>query len=361
MRICFIAPANNYHTKKWANWFTNRGHEVHVVSFIKDEIEGVKVHFIDTGASAEGSDTSKLKYLLSAGKMKRIVKAIKPDIINVHYATSYGTVAALSGIKSYILSVWGMDIYDFPKKSFLHKLMLEFSLKRASKLFSTSKAMAKEGKKYTKKKFVITPFGVDMDLFNPDKRTRDTSDNKLVVGTIKGLTEKYGISYILKSVAIVRKAIDVPVELRLAGKGAQEAEYKRLAKDLGIDDITNWLGFISQEEAANEWANMDIALIPSTLESESFGVSAVEAQACGTPVIISDIPGLMEATVPEKTSIVVKRKDERELADAIISLYKDKERRKLLSERGRAFVCNTYELNSCFEKIEKYYNELIEK
>ncbi len=349
MKICFIAPANNYHTKKWTNWFVSRGHEVHIVSFIKDTIPNAKVHFIDTGANADGSDASKVKYLFKARKIKKIVDSIKPDIVNVHYATSYGTAAALSGIKNYVLSVWGSDIYDFPKKSILHKLMLEFSLKRAKWLFSTSKAMAVEGNKYTRKKFIITPFGVDMELFNPNKRTRSASDNKLVIGTIKGLTDKYGISYILKAAAIVRKKTDIQIELRIAGKGPQEQEYKKLAKELNI----------SQEEAAKEWANMDIALVPSTLESESFGVSAVEAQACGTPVIISDIPGLMEATLPNETSIVVKRKNERQLADAIIALYNNREKQKALSERGREFVCSTYELGMCFEKIEKYYYKLI--
>ena len=128
MRICFVAPANNYHTKKWATWFSGRGHEVHVVSFINDDIPGAIVHFIDTGVSAEDSDSSKIKYLLHAMELKKIINKVRPDIVNVHYATSYGTVAALSGIKHYILSVWGMDIYDFPKKSIFPKMMLKYSL-----------------------------------------------------------------------------------------------------------------------------------------------------------------------------------------------------------------------------------------
>ncbi len=357
MRICFVAPANNYHTKKWAVWFSGRGHEVHVVSFIKDDIPGTIVHFIDTGVGPEDSDSSKIKYLLHARVLKKIVDKIQPDIVNVHYATSYGTVAALSGIKRYILSVWGMDIYDFPKKSILHQMMLKYSLHKASLLLSTSKAMAIEGNKYTNKKFIITPFGVDMKLFSPVQRTRHCDDGKFVMGTVKGLTDKYGISYILKAAAKVREKIGVPIELRIAGKGLQEEEYKRLAKELSIDDITHWLGFISQEDAAKEWANMDIALIPSTLESESFGVSAVEAQACGTAVIISDIPGLMEATNPGKTSIVVKRKCVESLSNGIISLYEDSIKRNQIALNGRAFVEKKYDLDKCFKDIEAVFNK----
>lgn len=99
MKICFLAPANNYHTKKWSKWFSNHGHEVHVISFIDDSIDNVKVHYIDTGVSTDSSDSKKIKYLLKARQVKKIVDTICPDVVNAHYATSYGTVAALSGLK----------------------------------------------------------------------------------------------------------------------------------------------------------------------------------------------------------------------------------------------------------------------
>ena len=354
MKICFIAPADNYHTKKWCNWFCNRGHEIHVVSFTDSAIDGVTVHSLNTNVNVHGNDLSKLKYLQYAGKIKRIVEQIKPDVINVHYATSYGTVAALSGLKGYVLSVWGSDIYDFPNKSIFHKAMLKFSLSRAKYIFSTSNAMAEETRKYTKKKIEITPFGVDMELFSPNKRSREPSDEYFVVGTVKALTPKYGIEYLLKAVAMIKNDYpQIPIKLRIAGKGSHEDEYKRLAMSLGINDITTWLGFISQDQAAIEWANMDVGIVASTLDSESFGVSAIEAQACGTPVIISDVPGLMEATSPEQTSMVVPRKDEKALAEAIVNLYENPMMRENMGNEGRRFVGENYELNQCFEKIYK--------
>ena len=359
MRICFIGPVNSSHIVKWVTWFSNHGHEVHVISFEEGHILGAKVHSIDVGVKATDNDIKKLKYLFAAKKVKELIDYLKPDIINAHYATSYGIVTALSGVKKYILSVWGSDVYDFPQKSFLHKTLLKCSLKNASYLFSTSQAMADEASKYTDKKFEITPFGVDVNLFNPDKRTRITQDDSLVIGTVKGLSDKYGISYLLHATAEIKNQGIIPIKLRIAGKGPQEQEYKQLAKELGISDITTWLGFISQEQAAQEWANMDVAIVPSTLESESFGVSAVEAQACGTPVIISDIPGLMEATKPGETSVVVKRKDSHAIAEAINELYKDAEKRKKMAQRSVIFVRKTYELDFCFEKIEKLYEKQI--
>ena len=356
MRICFIGPANSVHIVKWCNWFASEGHEIHVISFVPGEIDTATVHLIDVGVDANGTDFQKLKYLLSGEKIKVLVRDIKPDIVNVHYATSYGIATALSGIKGYILSVWGADIYEFPKKSFAHRALLKYSLRKAVRLFSTSKAMADEAAKYTNRSFDITPFGVDVELFSPCKRTRN-ADLPFTIGTVKGLSDKYGIKDILGATSIIKKQ-GIPIELRIAGKGPQEDEYRNLANELGISDITKWLGFISQENAAIEWANMDVAIIPSTEESESFGVSAVEAQSCGTPVIISDIPGLMEATKPGETSIVVKRNSCYEIADIIKELYNHKEYREKMGMEGRKYVLENYEINKCFQKIQAVFEEI---
>ena len=357
MRICFVAPANSVHTKKWCSWFKKRGHEVLLVSFTEpNEDFYVNLHILHSGVEIESSDFNKIKYLICANELKKIVGNFNPDIVNVHYATSYGTLAALAGLNHYILSVWGSDIYNFPRKSWIHRKMVQFSLKHAGRLFSTSQAMADEAAKYTDKTFDITPFGVDMDLFNPQRRKRH--DNDFVIGTVKTLSPKYGIATLLKAAAIVRKEhTEIPLKIRIAGRGAHEKEYHELAGTLGLNDCLTWLGFISQEQAANEWANFDCAIIPS--ESESFGVSAVEAQSCACPVIISDIPGLMEATSPGKTSVVIPRGNVVALANAIVDLYSSKELRNEMGATGRNFVKNNYEINKCFFYVEKIYMEIV--
>ena len=363
MRICFLAPANSAHIKKWCKWFNEHDNETFVVSFVRDNIVGTYVYYIDSGVDAGGSDSNKIRYLFKARTVKKTIAQINPDIVNVHYATSYGTVAALAGIKNYVLSVWGSDIYDFPNKSVFHKIMLKYSLKKASYLFSTSQAMADEAHKYTNKPFKITPFGVDVQMFTPAKRDRSyhvIEDGRFIVGTVKSLVPKYGIEYLIEAVSLVkRKHPEIPIELRIAGKGEYEEEYKKLAKIKGIDEITTWLGFVSQDDAAKEWANMDIAVIPSTLESESFGVSAVEAQACGTPVIISDIPGLMEATSPGKSSVVVPRKNAEAIAEAIVELFENNEKRIKTGQVGRKYVFERYEIDFCFGNIKNDIDKVV--
>lgn len=359
MKICFLSSAQSVHTVKWSTWFAERSHEVHVISFSWGEIPGVQVHHIDAGLNCRDGDGKKLKYLLQGGRVNRLLATIRPDVVNAHYATSYGTVAALAGQRNHVVSVWGSDVYTFPQKSPLHKLLLKFSLSRAGYLFSTSQAMAQEAGKYTSKPFSITPFGVDMMLFSPDKRTRKRDDDIFVVGTVKTLTAKYGIDYLLRAAALLRQQHpEISLRLRIAGKGDQEKAYRALATQLGLDGVIDWLGFISQDRAAVEWANMDVGVIYSTVDSESFGVSAVEAQACGIPVIISDVPGLMEATSPGNTSLVVERRQEQKLAQALYSLYQDKELRMRMGQEGRAFVQAHYEINHCFQAVERIFEQI---
>lgn len=357
MKICFLSAASSYHTEKWCKFFSMRGHEVHLISYTPGESLYATVHQISCGMNDRyDSDARKLDYLKHGKELRKLLKEIKPDIVHAHRIPSYGGACAFAGVHKFILSVWGGDIYDFPNHSFLHKALVKFVLSKASLLMSTSRAMAEEIRKYTDKPIEITPFGVDMKVFSNDKRTRN--DDDFVIGNIKSLEKDYGIDSFLKAAAIVKQSRpDINLKVRIAGKGSQAEALKSLADSLGLNDVVTWLGFISQDQAAVEWANMDVAVITS--RSESFGVSAVEAQACNTPVIITDIPGLKEATVPGTTSIVVPKCDEAETAKQIIFMYDHPEIRKNMGADGRKFVEENYELDKCFTDIENIYSKYL--
>ena len=355
MRICFVAEANSAHIEKWCRFFLAEGYEVHVISFTKGEIPGAELHLLDLGLEGEESDLAKLKYLTQGRRIRRLIREIDPDYVSVHYVTSYGAAVALSGLRGYALSVWGADIYDFPRKSAFHRILTKYSLSRADCLFSTSRAMAREIRKYnTKKKIEITPFGVDTELFSPAKRTRKKDDGVFQIGLVKKLDPKYGVDILLQAAAMIRKKRpEIDLRLVIAGTGPAEEEYHALAETLGLRECVTWTGFISQERAALVWADSDVAVIPSTLDSESFGVAAVEAEASGVPVVISDIPGLMEATRTGYTSLVVKRKNPEALAEAILRLYDDPELHGRLGRNGRRYAVTRYEYRRCFRHIEE--------
>ncbi|WP_293978749.1 glycosyltransferase family 4 protein [uncultured Clostridium sp.] len=360
MKICYLADINSAHTHKWLNYFKNKGYDIHVISLGNGEYEGVNVHCLDVtdNVMKKASDKNKLQYIKKIKRVKELVNEIKPDILHAHYATSYGLLGALADYHPYIISAWGSDVYDFPIKSPVHKMMLKYNLKKADYIFSTSNVMKEETQKYTNKNIEVTPFGVDINRFVP----RRTEKDEVVIGTIKTLEEKYGIQYLVKAFAQLKdRNPDMNLKLRIGGKGSQEDYLKGLCRDLKIYNDVTFLGFVNPDDVVKEFQNFDIAVFPSTLDSESFGVAAVEAESCGTPIVVSEVGGLMESTKPGITSLVAKKASVEDLRDKIDMLVKDKELRLKMGTAARKFVEDNYNLEDNFAYVDKLYKEIVSK
>lgn len=358
MKICYLSDANSEHTKKWCNFFVEKGYDIEVISLTKGEIDGVKVHSLNLESDKVRNYNIlyKIKYYFKINKVKELVKEINPDIVHAHYASSYGLLGAHTNFHPYILSVWGSDIYDFPQRSFIFKKMIKRNLSKADIIMSTSKAMAIETKKYTSKDIEITPFGVDVNLFRPyDNRYKEKEH--ITIGTVKTLDPNYGIEYLVRAFAILCSRFpEKKLLLEIAGKGSQLEYLKNLSESLGIKDNVKFLGFLKTDQVIEAFNRFDIAVFPSL--SESFGVAAIEAQSCGVPVIVSNVGGLPEATKPGYSSILVNKEDENELADALERLVKNEGLRVSMGKNARRFVEDNYNIVDNFNKVEKIYNSI---
>jgi len=360
MKICYLADANSVHTKKWCDFFKNKGYDITVISLNPGNIDGINIYSLgyNWNELRHKSEFQKIGYLLKIGKIKKIIKKIKPDILHAHYASSYGLLGSLLNYHPFVLSVWGSDIYDFPNKNFLNRAIIKYNLSKADVILSTSKVMADEIRKYTSKPIQITPFGVDVNFFKPE--TPKKIKNKITIGTIKTLEKKYGIDYLIKAFAIVDKRLnrEIEMELIIGGQGSQLGYLIELTKELGIEQKVTFTGFLSGKELVETYNKFDIAVFPSIFDSESFGVAAVEAQACGIPVIVSNVGGLPEATQPGKSSLVVEKENVEQLADAIEKLVKNKELREEMGRAGREYVINNYSINDNLGKVDEIYQNL---
>ena len=136
MKICYLADAKSIHTIKWVEYFAKRKHDVHLISFRESYIPGVKLHPIHIKVPHSTSPTSstfaKLGYLLYPQKVKSMIREIAPDILHAHWASSYGLMGACASFHPFVLSTWGSDIFNFPKKSILHKLLIKLIIKNFS-------------------------------------------------------------------------------------------------------------------------------------------------------------------------------------------------------------------------------------
>lgn len=358
MKLCYLADAGSIHTKKLCEYFVKKGYDITVISLNDGYIENVKIYSMNMITTGADGSLSKLKYLKCIREIKKIINKINPDIVHAHYISSYGLLASLINFKPTILSVWGSDVYDFPKKSFVYKNIIKYNLKNADCILSTSNVMKRETQKYTDKSITVTPFGVDINKFIPlkNKKTKD----EIIIGTIKSLEKKYGIEYLIRAFKKVKdENKNIKLKLIIGGKGSEEGYLKNLCRELNIEEDTNFLGFIQQNQVVSYLQSFDIAVFSSILDSESFGVAAVEAQACGVPVIVTDVDGLMESTVPNITSLVAKRKSTDELADKINILIKDKDLRVKMGLSGRKNVEEKYNILENFNIIDEIYKSYV--
>ncbi|WP_392454662.1 glycosyltransferase [Chryseomicrobium aureum] len=353
MKVALFGPSKSIHTHKWAVYFKNQGHEVKVITFA-NHFSKENAQEVDTITLPE-TKGGKLGYLLTVPALKGILQSWKPDIFHAHFISSYGFVGALTGYKPFFVSVWGKDIFDFPKSSGINRKIIEFTLARANVVMSTSHIMAKETNLYTNKKIWVTPFGVDTTKFRPALMQQEKSE-QLRVGTVKALSDKYGIADLVKGFASLHTRFPES-ELVIAGDGPQRKEYEELASSLGIADAVTFMGKIPHDQVPLTIQSMDIFAVPSTENSESFGVAAVEAMACGVPVVVSNVGGLPEVVVAGETGIVIDKESPDQLAEALIRLATSSELRGTMSRQGVEHVAKHYDWIKNANYMESLYIE----
>jgi len=361
-RIALLGPAVSIHLQRWAHALVERGHDVCVLS--QDPCER---RLLPVGADVFTlPQRGPLGFFTNAWHVRGLMTRWRPDIVNAHYASGYGTTAALCGVRPVLLSVWGSDVYDFPYEGMLKGRLLRGNLRRATAIASTSHAMARQVQRLVPSigDIAVTPFGIDVRRFAPDASRRDPA--WITLGIVKSLAPKYGVDLLLRAFAGLRQdprvhALPQTCRLEIVGDGPQRAALEALAANLGIAAHTTFAGAVAHHQVP-AWLNrLDVYAAPSRLDSESFGVAVIEASACGLPVVVSDVGGLPEVVRAGETGLVVPRDDVAALQAALTGLVLDPTLRARLGARGREHVAHEYEWVRCVDRMEAAYARTIAK
>ena len=353
MKICYLGENGSVHNQKWIRALI-QVHEIelHVITFDRGLIfEGAEYHFLKMYSG------NRIDYFLNIPRIQSLVKAINPDILHAHYATSYGFMAAFTGFHPLIITGWGADIFDTAKNFFIKRL-LRYSFHQADAITVLSEITRKEIVKLTKKKVDLIPFGVDTDKFIPATKS---ASKFFRIGTIRTLSEKYGVEYLIRAFALV--AGKYPnIVLDIVGDGELKDKLVALSGELGVSDKVVFHGFISQQKEFDKYysilSQLDIFAILSVLDSETFGVAAVEASACGIPVVATNVGGLTEVILDGKTGLIVPPRDVLKTAKAIEKLISDQQLRNSMRVAGRNFVMENYDWKKCVSKMVDLYASL---
>ncbi len=349
MKILILSDANSVHTFKWVESLSK--HNISLILFSlftpnndykkKYRQLNVEIHSPNLRSrisNLKQPNLTKLYYLNGLKHLKKIIRNYKPDLIHAHYASSYGVLAFLSFFRPFIISVWGSDIYLFPKINFINKWILKKVIQSADKVCSTSNAMKKIIiEEYDRSDIHIIPFGVNINLFSPSLN----STKDFIVGTIKSIEDYNGIDCLLDSAAIIiNKYKHYDIKFLIVGKGSLLDLMKGKARQLDIEKNVEFAGKISFDNIVKYHQKLSVFVAVST--RESFGVSILESLACGIPAITSNIGGLPEVNKNQHTGIIIDPNDPEKLADSIIKLYLNENYRNKLSKNARDWVVKNF-------------------
>jgi glycosyltransferase involved in cell wall biosynthesis len=345
-------------------------------------IKSENIHFLPIGAP--------LGYFLNVPFLRCLLNQIKPDLVNAHRASGYGTLTRLSGFHPFVLTIWGNDIYDFPTRSPLARYLASAALQSADKVCSTSYAMARRAYEICTdiSDLSVVPWGVDTIGFSPRKIAAD--QDVITVGTVKTMSPKYGIDLLIRAFAIVQSRLAIQqseyagrIRLLIVGDGPKRTKseefmsrlkflgrtvayatdelqnLKALADQVGVGHLTTFLGALPYENVPDVLRKMDIFAAPSRVES--FGVAVVEACACGLPVAVADVGGLPEVVVPGETGLIFRGEDVDALARSLEQLITQPALRERLGQAGRKRVLEKYKWSDSVLQMEEVFRSVLKQ
>lgn len=367
MKILIVSDATSIHTQRWVTALKEKGLDVVLYSIKPYEgdcytAKGIKCHYFNLFSykrEKKGFLFPIKQHLRAIKDLKRAIGEEKPDILHSHYLTSYTLIAALSGFHPLIESVWGSDIYNFPKKSIFHRLAVKFMLGKADRILSTSNIMGKVTKRYTSKPVITTPFGVDCNRFCYND-TKYKESGTIKIGIVKTLAPKYGIDILLKAfAALLNRNKDKHLVLQILGDGPNKIEYMELARTLGIQENVEFLGKMPNHLLPHYYHSFLVSVFPSVMDSESFGVVAVESMACGCPAVTSDADGFTEVVENGVTGFIVPKHNVEQLAVAVQKFIDNPELRNQMGKAGRERVLKLYNWNDNVETMISIYKSVL--
>lgn len=175
--------------------------------------------------------------------------------------------------------------------------------------------------------------GIDIELFCPDREVEKGRDELLCVG--RSADPNKGIATLIQAL----RHLPDHVTLTLVDDDSPENQVRRWAGEAGVLDRLHLTGRVASDELVRLYRRASVVVVPSRWEG--FGLPAVEAMACGTPVVAARSGALPEVLDLTGGGLLAERDDPRSLADAIQTLLGNSEMRALMSKRGRERVVET--------------------
>jgi glycosyltransferase involved in cell wall biosynthesis len=287
--------------------------------------------------------------------LRRVVKKIKPDLIQAGPIQTCAFIAVLSGFRPVLTMSWAYDLLLEADKSPSMQWVTRYTLSRSA--FFVSDAQVSRDKAVTfgmnPEKTVFFPWGVNLEKFKPSNKEHEKTITLFCNRTWEAI---YGVDVLAK--AFVRVAANHPdVTLILLGAGSQGPQIRQILMNGTVLDRVHFGGQIRQNDLPRWYRMADLYVSPSHVDGSS--VSLLEALASGLPCLVSDIPGNREWIVDGENGWLFQDGDASDLAEKISYAIQYRRSLKTMGEAARRTAEQKADWKKNFGKLLEAYNHVI--
>jgi glycosyltransferase involved in cell wall biosynthesis len=326
--------------------------------------------FENIGVKVEQLDTKSKFNLHEVWYLYRLIKANKINIVQTHglRVDFFGSLAAkLAGVPHVITRHVALSHHLISE--YRRRLYMGFdnrALKSATKIITVSKIVEDDlvlNQGIDRSKIVTIYNGVDLERFSkvtPQTKVRIREEfgidsRNQVVGMIAQLTNWKGIPYFLRAIPSILKRYP-NVAFLIVGDGGERKNLEIMAEKVGIAPSVIFTGF--RRDIPELISIMDISVLSSL--REGLPNVLIESMAMRKPIVATDVGGVSELVINNKTGFLIPPRDSTKLCDAIIKLLEDKEKAEKFGAAGREFAEQKFSLTQMVNKYENLYIQIVE-
>ncbi len=246
----------------------------------------------------------------------------------------------------YLVSVRGGDVPGLvPELTFVHQALKSFRrkvLRNATAVVANSSDLAQHSKVSDPYPVVVIPNGVDTEFFSPLEHIyRTTAENPIRLLFVGRFHRQKNVPGLIRNLALVRKDHKLAFTLTLVGDGPERGEAMRAVVQSGLDDVTQWKGWLEKEDLKNSYQQADCLINLSSYEG--LPNTVLEAMSCGLTVIASDIGPHRELIEDGETGFLTPQDEPEIIALRLYALSNDRHMLQEIGERARQKVTINYD------------------
>lgn len=365
MRIFILSDTAAPHTRRWARWFAQRGHEVHVVSFNSKGLPGYEpaiVHAIWEPRFGNVLIERVLKSPIIIVRLRGLFNRYPPDIVHAHSAGGYAWTTMASGFRPYVVTPWGTDLLVDVERSHVNRWLTGLALRHAALVTTDGFHFVEILRRFGVPKdcILVHTFGTDIHHFcpGPDEGERQilgVGDAPLVIST-RTLNPVHDVEIFVRALPVIHTAFPSAMFV-IVGDGTDRTRLEALAVELGVSSVTQFTGMVEENRMRRLLRASDVYVSTSKMDA-GLAASTAEAMAIGLPVVQTDNSDNAYWTPHGVGGLLVPNGDPVALADAVIRLLGDVALRRRMGEHNRQMVIKEYNMDTEMSRIEKEYMRL---